>query len=155
MFSHARRSCSGTSIPSWLASPGPVLLKRQVRLKNDPLCDEVFLLEANPQYAHVRLQDGRETTVSLRHLAPSGSNQEQEPDLSNVFQDIVAKELDATPLPEEGDGTVVPGQVMERVTDSSEAPAEDLARAEVMEDATPLRRSSRSTRGIPPSKLNL
>ena len=155
MFSHARRSCSGTSIPSWLASPGPVLLKRQVRLKNDPLCDEVFLLEANPQYAHVRLQDGRETTVSLRHLAPSGSNQEQEPDLSNVFQDIVAKELDSTPLPEEGDGTVVPGQVMERVADSSEAPAEDQACAEGMEDVTPLRRSSRSTRGIPPSKLNL
>lgn len=30
------------------------------------------LLEANPSYAHVRFPDGRESTVSLRHLAPSG-----------------------------------------------------------------------------------
>ena len=28
------------------------------------------LLEANPNYANVRLLDGRETTFSLRHLAP-------------------------------------------------------------------------------------
>ncbi|KRZ74453.1 Uncharacterized protein T10_6152 [Trichinella papuae] len=30
------------------------------------------ILEANPKYAHVRLTDGRETTVSARHLAPAG-----------------------------------------------------------------------------------
>ncbi len=27
---------------------------------------------ANPQYAHIRHADGRETTVSIRHLAPCG-----------------------------------------------------------------------------------
>ncbi|KRZ14529.1 Uncharacterized protein T11_2006 [Trichinella zimbabwensis] len=36
--------------------------------------EEVELLEANPKYAHVRLTDGRETTVSARHLAPAGGN---------------------------------------------------------------------------------
>ena len=52
-------------------TPGPVLLKRNVRSsKYDPLVDEVELLEANPNYAHVRLQNGTETTVSTRHLAP-------------------------------------------------------------------------------------
>jgi len=48
-------------------------MKRQVRQsKYDPLVDEVELIDANPEYAHVRLSDGRETTVSLRHLAPPG-----------------------------------------------------------------------------------
>ena len=73
MFSHRRRSTSGNSLPSWLLSPGPVYLKRHVRAsKYDPLVDEVELLEANTHYAHVRMPDGRETTVSLRHLAPVG-----------------------------------------------------------------------------------
>ena len=48
--------------------------KRHVRISNhDPFVDEVDLLEANPQYAHVRFLDGREDTVSIKHLAPSGN----------------------------------------------------------------------------------
>ena len=51
-------------------------MKRHVRhSKYEPLVDEVDLLEANPQYAYVRLPDGRETTVSVKHLAPSGKDQ--------------------------------------------------------------------------------
>ncbi len=41
-----------------------------MRTKHDPLVDEVELLEANSHYAHVRFPDGRESTVSMRHLAP-------------------------------------------------------------------------------------
>ncbi|KFD50088.1 hypothetical protein M513_09048 [Trichuris suis] len=74
MFSFSRRSTMGTSLPTWLSHPGPALLKKHVRSsKMDPLVEEVELLEANPQYACVRLPDGRESTVSLRHLAPAGS----------------------------------------------------------------------------------
>ena len=63
-------------MPTWLSSPGPVLLKRHVRAnKTDPLVDEVQLLQANPQYAHIRHADGRETTVSIRHLAPHGGTE--------------------------------------------------------------------------------
>ena len=48
-------------------------MKRNVRCsKYEPLVDEVELLSANPQYAHVRLPNGNETTVSLRQLAPMG-----------------------------------------------------------------------------------
>lgn len=73
IFSHVRRSTYGTSTPTWLLTPGPVLLKRQVRhSKYEPLVDEVTLMEANSEYAHVKLPDGRETTVSTRHLAPVG-----------------------------------------------------------------------------------
>ena len=72
-FRFPRRSSTGASIPTWMAKPGPVLLKRHVRSsKTEPLVDEVELLEANPHYAHVRYPDGRETTVSTKHLAPRG-----------------------------------------------------------------------------------
>ena len=71
LLKYARRSSIGGSVPSWLITLGPVLLKRHVRSsKDDPLVDEVKLLQANQQYAHIRYTDGRETTVSIRHLAP-------------------------------------------------------------------------------------
>lgn len=71
MFNHARRSPTGESVPSWLLCPGPVLLKKHVRSsKFDPLVEEAELIEANPLYSHIRLQNGVETTVSNRHLAP-------------------------------------------------------------------------------------
>ena len=73
MFNFARRSTEGNSLPTWLLTPGPVFMKRNVRAsKFDPLVDEVELLSANPQYAFVRLKNGKETTVSLRQLAPIG-----------------------------------------------------------------------------------
>ena len=73
MFRHPRRTATGVSMPSWLI-PGPVFLKRQVRhSKYEPIVDVVDLLEANPNYAVVRNRDGRESTVSIRHLAPVGS----------------------------------------------------------------------------------
>ena len=80
MFNFQRRTSTGVSVPSWLSAPGPVLLKRHVRSsKYDPLVDEVELLEANPQYAHIRHQNGRESTVSLHDLAPRG----ELPDITN------------------------------------------------------------------------
>ena len=69
----SRRSSTGSSIPSWLAEPGPVHVKRHVRhSKFDPLVEKVGVLQANPHYAHIRYPDGRETTVSTKHLAPYG-----------------------------------------------------------------------------------
>ena len=72
-FGFSRRSSAGASIPTWLATPGPVYIKRQVRTsKMDPLVDEVELLQANPHFAHVHYPDGRETTVATKHIAPKG-----------------------------------------------------------------------------------
>ena len=72
-FGFSRRSFAGASIPTWIATPGPVYIKHQVRTsKMDPLVDEMKLLQANPHYAHVRYPDGRETTVATKHLAPKG-----------------------------------------------------------------------------------
>ena len=38
--------------------------------KNDPLVQEVKLLDVNPTYAHIRYVDGRESSVTLHDLAP-------------------------------------------------------------------------------------
>ena len=74
VFRFNRKSSFGISIPTWLSSPGRVLLRRENRSsKYDPLTEEVELLMCNPQYAVVRLPSGKEETVSLRHLAPSPS----------------------------------------------------------------------------------
>ena len=40
---------------------------------SDPLVDQVELRVVNPMYANVRYMDGRESTVSLRDLAPCPS----------------------------------------------------------------------------------
>ena len=73
LFKYARRSSSGSAVPSWLSTPGLVLLKRHVRSsKTDPLVDEVELLQANPHYAHIRYPSGKEDTVATKHLAPAG-----------------------------------------------------------------------------------
>ena len=66
----------GTSVPSWLSSPEPVLLKRHVRTsKYDPLVDEVELIQVSPTLARVSLQNGREVTVPLRDVAPFGEKE--------------------------------------------------------------------------------
>ena len=69
----SRRSSTASSIPSWSAEPGPVYGKPHVRhSKFDILVEKVDVLQANPHYAHIRYPDGRETTVSTKHLAPYG-----------------------------------------------------------------------------------
>ena len=84
-----RRSAVGVSVPSWLTSPGPVLVKRHVRAsKYDPSVEEAELIHATPSYAHIRFRNGHETKVSLRDVAPlvgkeSISNKIDEVDLNH------------------------------------------------------------------------
>ena len=74
MFKFNRRSMTGVSMPAWLLKEGPVYLRKFIRNKSDPLCERVYLLDANPSYAHVRLSNGNETTVSTSDLAPVPEN---------------------------------------------------------------------------------
>ena len=75
-FSFQRKSMLGQSLPHWLITPCPVLLRNHVQNKVDPLCHEVDLLESNQQFDHVRFPDGRESTVSTKDLAPYPSTKE-------------------------------------------------------------------------------
>ena len=59
MFLHTRKTFSGVSLPFWI-KPGPVYIKRHNRNKNDLLEEEAELIEANPHYAHARIENGRE-----------------------------------------------------------------------------------------------
>ena len=69
----------GRSLPTWLITPNTVLLKRFVRNKSEPLCDEVELLDANPKTALVRFPDGKESTVSVSDLALLSDMDDNEP----------------------------------------------------------------------------
>ena len=72
LFKHKRRSSFGVSVPTWLSSPGRLYLRRHANpSKYDPVVEEVDLVHATPSYARVRFPTGRETTVSLRDIAPS------------------------------------------------------------------------------------
>ena len=57
-------------MPSWV-KPEAVYVKRHNCTKNDLLVEEAELIEANLYYAHVRLGDGKQISVSLRDLAPN------------------------------------------------------------------------------------
>ena len=72
IFTYSRKSTCGTSLPEWLSTPGStVLLRRHDRTsKYDSPVEKVEVLNCNPQYAEVRFSSGRESTVSLRDLAP-------------------------------------------------------------------------------------
>ena len=61
-----RRSMLGRSLSSWLIQPAPVMLRKFVRNKSEPPCEEVELLEANSTFAYVRFPDGKESSVSSR-----------------------------------------------------------------------------------------
>ena len=64
----------GSSLPSWLITPEPVLLKNYYRTsKYQPIVNEVELIDANPNYAKIRYQDGSEANVSIKDLAPTGT----------------------------------------------------------------------------------
>ena len=66
-----RHSMLGSSVPTWLHKPGPVLLKQHVcSSKYEPIVDKVELIHAIPSYARVRLPGGREATESLCDVAP-------------------------------------------------------------------------------------
>ena len=142
IFNYVRRSSTGQSIPSWL-TPGPILLKRHVRRsKYDPLIDEVELLDANPSYAHVKLQDGRETTVSLRDLAPC----------AHFHLPTVEAEVNVN------DVGVSSDIVTPQASDIKETNAHDLLRDEnqcdeLVENNPELRRSKRISR--PPKRFDL
>ena len=76
-FGFSKRSMIGKSIPNWLLNPGLVLLRRHVRTKSDSLCDEVDLINTNSSFARVRYQNGQETTISTKDLAPCPSSDVQ------------------------------------------------------------------------------
>ena len=95
LFNYERRSTSGKTMPSWV-KPGPVYIRNHVKQnKMSPPVSSATLINANPEYAHVRLDSGVETTVSLRDLAPSPSAVQVEEDVETT----VNSDSHSDPLP--------------------------------------------------------
>jgi len=64
-----RRSGSGESLLSWLTRNRKAYLKQFAKAsKNEPLVEEVELVNVNPMFARVRCPSGREASVNLRDL---------------------------------------------------------------------------------------
>ena len=134
MFVHARRSVNGTTLPSWL-KPGPVFVKKHVRNKDEPLVEEAELIEFNPSNAHVRLSNGRETTVSIRDVAPRVQNDASESEIE--IEKSGDNKSDSTDVPLCRDSSVVESSVDSNAdvnnhylseSVDSEAPPENIPR---------------------------
>ena len=104
-------------MPTSLSKPGPVYLKRHARKsKYEPLVYEVELLESNSSYAHIRYPNGKESTVSVRHLAPLGQPLHSEPELNNPpSEPSVDMPPDETTV--DGIPPVVDGTLLENIDD--------------------------------------
>ena len=157
-LSFTRRSATGTSVPSWLMNPGNVLLRKYVRnSKNDPFVEEVELIKSNPQYAHIRYPDGRESTVSVQDLAPRGtkppelstptpeSAPAQEPAPTQVLP--AEAEQQSQPPPVTAEALAPSTSTSEESAQSDTPPEEIVAPPRSSEPSAPeLRRSSRPRR---------
>ena len=133
LFQFPRRSTLGRSLPSWLILPSPVLLKKFVRNKQDPLCEEVELIEANPNLALIRFSDGRETAVSTSDLAPTHRPTHEDLAPANA-NDILENVSDSLPVEETPQLELKSDEKTENGLSSDPTPSE------------PLRRSSRTRR---------
>ena len=93
LFQYQRWSATECKVPSWLSTPGQVLIKKHVRKSNyDPLIEEVKLIEANLQYAHNRYLNGKEATVSGQHLAPKRDDyKELDSEQNDIHEENITK----------------------------------------------------------------
>ena len=66
-----------------------------MRNKNEPLVDEIELMEANPNFGHIRFSDGRESTVSVTDLAPCPSKTTTFSEF-NTYQDEITDDEQPT-----------------------------------------------------------
>ena len=141
MFMHTRKSFNGISLPSWV-KPGPVYVKRHNRTKNDLLVEEAELIKANPHYAHVRLGDGKEISVSLRDLAPNPKSLIEQSSFTEN-KDSADKTVNRD-FESQSDLT----NKMPADRDSVEASVESSTQKTSFQENTNLRRSSRVRRPI-------
>ena len=143
-YTFSRKSSFGTSMPSWLLSPGNVLLRRHVRAsKYDPHVDEVELIDANPNYATIRHPSGRESNVSLRDLAPLPSTEGKATGFSSPGESlqISSPEEPSLDLPPIVDTEPVKITEDSFMSEASRSPSVLETREN---DAPPLRRSQRN-----------
>lgn len=61
-FKFQRRYIHGNSLPSWLLTPGQVVLQHVRLSKDEPLTNQVELVDVKSMHANIKYLDGREST---------------------------------------------------------------------------------------------
>ena len=129
------------------SSQDPLVRNQPRKSKNDPIVSPATLIHANPEYAHVRLQSGVETTVNLRDIAQHPDTVERDDDsVPNVETDTMNSQ---GPIDE-------PSSVVDQ-SEKSAMPKEPLMDNVEVTDTPPtesinLRRTTRVSR--PPKRLD-
>ena len=132
-------------MPSWLLDQNTtVMLWRFVCSKEEPICDPVHLLDANPTDAKVRHADGRESTVSASDLAPFPNV------LCNRAPDASVNTSAETSSDKDCEATVPPATSNYLVPDASEVTCDDKLPIPKEAQNVKLRRSRRQRR--PPER---
>lgn len=68
LFNYWSQSTRRCSIPTWLSLPGIVLLKHYIsQLKYNPVIEKTKLIEYNPCYVYICLQNDKEMTISIKY----------------------------------------------------------------------------------------
>ena len=147
-FNFQRRSCSGTSLPTWLTNSDKVFVRRFVRnSKSEPLVDEVEVVNVNPTYADVRYPSGREATVSIRDLAPI-------PQLVNNDTFNVSQQNDA-PCDFSRSSDEPESNVSFDGSSDSSFESHENVNQNVNSPECSVRRSARSNKGVPPMRYGV
>ena len=135
IFNYSRKTGSGNSLPPWLQEkPEHVLVKNHTRSSKLELpVVKAELIHANPQYAHVRLPSGTETTVSLREVAPCPESEKVE------TSQITNTTTTADNISPDNDDIVITDDLITHEESSSTHPANNVSNP---------RRSTRSTKPI-------
>ena len=123
---------------SRLMHPVKVLMHRNVRnSKYDPLEHKLDLLESNPQYAHVKLAEGRETTVSTKQLFPAGISSNKNRNIFNHND----RAQDVDNVPQVTEDTITTKNVNNEEESTIQGASKEMP--PTAENAQPLRRSER------------
>jgi len=88
---------TGTSLPLWLLTTGPVLLWCFIQRKDDPLTDKVQLVETNPSYTAVRFLGLMESSVSTSDLALHPESPVGLVDTCRDFDDVLCNQPELSP----------------------------------------------------------
>ena len=97
--------------------------------KYEQLVDKVKLVEANPNYVHVRLPNGRDATVSVHNLSPYPLDLAIEPNSGSVpmqvFEHDTMLNTKHCRRPEDGAIATLPNTGENSVTESLDASLSD------------------------------
>ena len=134
--------------------PGPVLVRNFTRVsKHDDLVQQAELTHANPAYAKVWYPDGREATVSLEDLALAPRNTVDKTRFNEVNADRSPTQAEVSSTFDNAvDNRVLSNEAADNKEEIENHAADEVQFVRPNELDTPLRRSERRNKGVPPMR---